>query len=125
MMGWESSDELVYFIVVSDSGLDVVRASTECFGGVVVLWKQMIRCTRHLSITRLGLEGKAKVGVSSLSFIGVLKAVAHSLTSRIFISVNACRAGKLSTSGSIVPGYALILCKSFSISYNCVRNLRT
>jgi len=37
---------LVYCITCFQSGLDVVRASTEWFVGVVVLWKQMIRCTR-------------------------------------------------------------------------------
>jgi hypothetical protein len=35
----------VHCITCFQSGLDVVRASTEHFVGVVVLWKQMIQCT--------------------------------------------------------------------------------
>jgi hypothetical protein len=36
---------LVRCITCFQSGLDAVRASNEHFVGVVVLWKQMIRCT--------------------------------------------------------------------------------
>jgi len=38
-------DNLVRCITCFQSGLDAVRASNEHFVGVVVLWKQMIRCT--------------------------------------------------------------------------------
>jgi hypothetical protein len=38
---------LVHCITCFQSGLDAVRASTERFVGMVVLWKQMIRCTRY------------------------------------------------------------------------------
>jgi len=41
-------DNLVRCITCFQSGLDAVRASNEHFVGVVVLWKQMIRCTSRL-----------------------------------------------------------------------------
>src|SRR5260370_22497152 len=37
--------ELMHCITCFRSGLDAIGASTKHFVGVVVLWKQMIRCT--------------------------------------------------------------------------------
>ena len=51
--------------------LDAIRASTEHLVGVVVLWKQMIRCTSNESYGCAG-SGVVRISYASCDFTGKL-----------------------------------------------------
>jgi hypothetical protein len=76
------SRTLVHCITCFQSGLDVVRASTEHFVGVVVLWKQMIQCTSWYALS----SDSVLVAIDSCCLYTVIKLrIEHNFDASVFL----------------------------------------
>ena len=84
----------------------MVRASTECFVGVVVLWKQMIRCTRkvYLPLLNVSLRNRVVIVTTAVSLVGLCGLLSTRMGAEFIPSLDE---GDFALSINRIPGTSL------------------